>query len=88
MIGVCCGGMASVFAQIEHCGGNNVCEKQPRMNLQNGRTSSVDTDPVEVSRELFRDVRFAPGWKTHHGNDVRTVDIVGSLTCNFSYNNL
>ncbi|GLH02072.1 Protein of unknown function [Gryllus bimaculatus] len=45
-------------------------------------TFRVDADPVQVARQLLRDVGLATGGQPHHGDDVRAVDIVGSLACN------
>lgn len=43
-------------------------------------TSGVDADPVQVTRQLFGNVRFASGRETHHRDDMGTVDVVGTFT--------
>uniref|UniRef100_A0A6G5AFG7 Uncharacterized protein n=1 Tax=Rhipicephalus microplus TaxID=6941 RepID=A0A6G5AFG7_RHIMP len=41
--------------------------------------SGLDANPVEVASQLLGNVGFAPGRKTHHGNNVWKVDIVGPV---------
>jgi hypothetical protein len=44
-------------------------------------TFCVNANPVEVPGEFLGNVCFSSGWEANHGDDVRAVDIVSTLTC-------
>lgn len=82
-----CRRMPSIFSQVEYYKKINL-HSETSQNPFKGKTVSkpptfgIDTNPVQVPRQLFGNVGFASGREAHHGNDMRTVDIVSSLPCN------